>query len=166
MAFGAVHVPGVSGRDFLTVQEKTADALIAERILAFGGMHNAENCGVDAETAGKLFSFAHQQVSNRLVSLDNHAALVDSEILGETQEITLTNTQSYPFNSSVDSPVTVALQQVRKNLFYTVEASVKSHSGLVGDIVVTDKALNGFKIAFTGSGTSVTLTVRIKGGMT
>ena len=38
--------------------------------------------------------------------------------------------------------------------------------GQVGEIIVSDKALNGFKIAYTGSGSSVTLAVRIKGGMT
>lgn len=165
MAFGGVSVPSISGRDFLTVQQKTADALIAERIFSFGGIHDAENYDVDVETAEKLFRFNNQQVNNRLTELDAHDALVDSEILGETQEITLTNSQTFPFNSSVDSPVSVVLKQVRKNLFYTVETSVKTHSGLVGDIVISDKALNGFKIAFTGSGTSVTLTVRIKGGM-
>lgn len=36
----------------------------------------------------------------------------------------------------------------------------------MGDIVISDKALNGFKIAYTGSGSSVKLAVRIKGGMT
>jgi hypothetical protein len=35
----------------------------------------------------------------------------------------------------------------------------------VGDITVFDKQLNGFKIAFDGSATNVTLKLRIKGGM-
>jgi hypothetical protein len=78
--------------------------------------------------------------------------------------VTLKNTASYPFNSTVDSPVTVALSKVRKNLFYTVEAVVDSADGMVGDIHITDKALNGFKVAYDGSGKSVTITLKIKGG--
>ena len=91
---------------------------------------------------------------------------MDAEVLGELHTITLTNTQKFPFNSSVDSPKTIALTTTRKNLFYTVEAEVVAHTGMVGDVTVSDKALNGFKIAFTGSGSSVTLAVRVKGGMT
>ena len=74
--------------------------------------------------------------------------------------------RSFPFNSSVDSPETIAMTTTRKTLFYTVETEVKEHTGLVGDIIISDKALNGFKIAYTGSGSSVKLAVRIKGGMT
>lgn len=97
---------------------------------------------------------------------DEHEALMDAETLGELQEITLTNNQKIPFNSTMDSPRSVALRQTRKNLFYSVETEVLAHTGEVGDIIVSGKALNGFKIAFSGSGTSVTLAVRVKGGMT
>lgn len=96
---------------------------------------------------------------------DAHREVVESEIHGELHEVTLTNTASYPFNSSSDSPTTVALTTTRKSLFYTVEAEIVSHTGEVGDIVISDKALNGFKVSFTGSGSSVTLAVRVKGGM-
>jgi hypothetical protein len=36
----------------------------------------------------------------------------------------------------------------------------------VGSIEISAKALNGFKVAFTGSAKSVTLQIRVKGGMT
>ena len=39
-------------------------------------------------------------------------------------------------------------------------------TGEVGSIEISAKALNGFKIAFTGSAKSVTLQIRVKGGMT
>ena len=125
--------------------------------------NNMENGIQDATMAHQILAWAnfHQQRRN-----DVHEASVDAEIIGELHEITLTNTQTFPFNSSVDSPRTVALGTARKNLFYTVEAEVKAHTGLVGEVIVSDKALNGFKIAYTGSGSSVTLAVRIKGGMT
>lgn len=125
--------------------------------------NNEENGIQDATIAAQILGFGnlHQQRQN-----DEHQAQTDAEILGETKTVTLTNSAAYPFNSTVDSPTTVALTTTRKNLYYTVEAAVASHSGEVGDIHITDKALNGFKVSFDGSGSSVTLTLRIKGGMT
>ena len=55
--------------------------------------------------------------------------LIASEALGESHTVTLTNTQKFPFNSTVDSPVTVALTTRRKNLFYTVEPEISSQIG-------------------------------------
>lgn len=97
---------------------------------------------------------------------DTHITAIESETAGELQTITLKNTAATPFNSSADSPTTVALKTVRKNLFYSIETEVMAHTGIVGEIVTSDKALNGFKITYTGSGSSVTLAVRVKGGMT
>lgn len=97
---------------------------------------------------------------------DAHNRLMDSEVLGELQDISLTNSLKFPYNSTVDTPKSVSLKTTRKNLFYSVETTVKSHTGEVGEIRVTDKALNGFKISYTGSATAATITVRIKGGMT
>lgn len=68
---------------------------------------------------------------------------------------TLTNTQKYPFNNSTK---TIALNgvNVRYNKNYTVMVEVESCTGgCVGDIVVSDKLLNGFKIAYTGSAKTV-----------
>ena len=97
---------------------------------------------------------------------EEHLEEIDGEVLGEAHSVTLTNTAAYPFNSTMDTPTTVALTTTRKNLFYTVEAEITAHTGEVGDIHITDKALNGFKVSFDGSASSVTLTLRIKGGMT
>ena len=97
---------------------------------------------------------------------DAHLEEIDGEVEGEAHTVTLTNSASYPFNSTMDTPTTVALTTTRKNLFYSVEAEVTAHTGEVGDIYITDKALNGFKVSFDGSASSVTLTLRIKGGMT
>ncbi len=124
--------------------------------------NNMENGIQDSTLAGNILAWLnlHQQRRN-----DRHESIIDSEILGELHNITLTNTANLPFNSTFDSPVTIALNTTRKNLFYSVEPEIKESSGIVGDIIISNKALNGFKIAFTGSGKSVTLAVRIKGGM-
>lgn len=96
-----------------------------------------------------------------------HLALVDSEILGETKDVTLTNNEKFPFNQTRTTPHSYALAKNRKNLFYSVEVTPKTVTGgEVGDIIVKDKALNGFKLYYTGSATKVVFTVRIKGGMT
>lgn len=124
--------------------------------------NNMENGIQDAHLAAAFIGWANLQ--QQRVN-DAHRELMDSEVLGELHEITLANTGAYPFNSSSDSPTTVALKTTRKTLFYTVEAEILDHTGEVGDIIISDKALNGFKIAFTGSGSSVTLAVRVKGGM-
>jgi len=81
---------------------------------------------------------------------------------GETILLTLTNGQQYPFNDSVK---TVALKTERNHLDYTVTAEVLEYSGgCVGDIEVTEKLANGFKIAHTGSAKEVKLKVFVKGG--
>lgn len=141
--YGTVIQQGtnLSAANFNRMEEGILDAGLAATILGFGNLQ--------------------QQRQN-----DEHLTMMDDEVLGETKTVTLTNSASYPFNSTVDNPVSVALTTTRKNLYYSVEATVASHTGEVGDIHISDKALNGFKVSFDGSGKSVTLTLRIKGGMT
>lgn len=91
-----------------------------------------------------------------------HQRQLTADLTGETLEVNLTNTQEYPFNNSVQ---TVALAQQRNHLNYTVETEVLEYSGgFVGDIVVSEKLVNGFKVEHTGSATSVKLKVFVKGG--
>lgn len=61
--------------------------------------NNMENGIQDATMAAQILAWAnfHQQRHN-----DEHEASVDAEIKGELHEVTLTNTQRYPFNSSVE----------------------------------------------------------------
>lgn len=100
------------------------------------------------------------------------AALLATEVIhmnqrtadetGEAIILTLANNQEYPFNNSVQ---TVALKTERNHLDYTVTAEVLEYSGgCVGDIEVTEKLANGFKIAHTGSAKEVKLKVFVKGG--
>ena len=81
---------------------------------------------------------------------------------GEIVEATLTNTKSYPFNNSKK---TLALATPRGNLDYTVnvEAEAKDAGG-VGEIHITDKQLNGFKIEYTGAAKEVTVKCTVQGG--
>ena len=76
--------------------------------------------------------------------------------------VTLVNTKDYPFNDSVQ---TVALEAPRNNRDYGVQTEVVSAAGEVGDVVVSGKAVNGFKIAFTGSAKQVVVRYHVNGGL-
>ena len=95
-----------------------------------------------------------------LSTIHHQQAIADLQ--GETATVTLKNTQQYPFNNSTQS---VALKTERNHMDYTVETEIVDYTGgFPGDIVITEKLLNGFKMAHTGSAKSVTVKVYVKGG--
>ncbi len=125
--------------------------------------NNMEEGVADANFAAQILTEGYLQL--RRIQEHNDAEIF-AEILGETHTVTLTNGKAFPFNSTVSSPTTVALTKNRRNLYYSVEATATQVSGgLLGDIHITGKALNGFKVSFDGSAKSVTLELKIKGGM-
>lgn len=93
--------------------------------------------------------------------IKNNRELEDCK--SEIQTITLTNNQEYPFNNSIK---TVNLLETRNSLNYSIIIEVMNGiGGFIGDIVITEKALNGFKIAYTGSATSIEVKLYIQGGI-
>jgi len=78
----------------------------------------------------------------------------------EHGEVTLTNSYAYPFNNSKQ---TVALSHISED--YIVIPEVDTFDGNVGDVVVTDKLVNGFKIEFTGSAASAKIKYTVIGGI-
>lgn len=90
------------------------------------------------------------------------SGLTADQVATEEKAVTLSNSQSYPFNNSTQ---TIALSRVRNFTDYTVEAEITDHDGNVGDVRIFDRMLNGFKIAYDGSAKSATIKLRIKGGM-
>lgn len=77
--------------------------------------------------------------------------------------VTLTNSLEFPFNNSKKS---VALSPSRSNANYDVVIlSATAASGNIGEIVISDRLVNGFKMAFTGSSESVTVNYAIIGGV-
>lgn len=79
-----------------------------------------------------------------------------------TGTVTLTNTKQYPFN---DSLTTVALKSPLDNCGYAVITEMAESAGEVGDIIVFGKALNGFKLAYTGSASRAEVKYSIIGGL-
>ena len=88
--------------------------------------------------------------------------LTAAQVEVEEKTVTLSNSQSFPFNSSTQ---TLALNTVRTFTDYTVEAEITDHDGNVGDVKIFDRMLNGFKVAYDGSAKKATIKLRIKGGM-
>jgi len=86
----------------------------------------------------------------------------DGELVREEGTVVLTNTKKFPFNNSEK---TVSLEIKRGTADYTVYCEVVSVSGgCVGDINVSDKMQNGFKIQFDGDAKSVSIKYTVKGG--
>ena len=85
----------------------------------------------------------------------------DDALICEDGTVTLTNTKKFPFN---DSKKSVSLAKTQKNTKYVIIAEVTSVAGNVGDINVSDRLTNGFKMAFTGGAKSVTVKYYVIGG--
>lgn len=90
------------------------------------------------------------------------SGLTADQVATEEKAVTLSNSQSYPFNNSTQ---TIALSTVRNFTDYTVEAEITDHEGNVGEVRIFDRMLNGFKVAYDGSAKTATVKLRIKGGM-
>lgn len=76
---------------------------------------------------------------------------------------TLTNTQPFPFN---DSKQTVALSPALPDTTYAVITQILSSTGPAGEVDVSDKLVNGFKLNTTGSASSVVVDYIVIGGFT
>lgn len=84
-------------------------------------------------------------------------------LIGEKISITLNNGQTYPHNNS---KATIKIPTPRNTMDYTIAYEVENVTGgAVGEIVITDKLLNGFKVAYTGSAKSVAVNFYVRGGI-
>lgn len=90
------------------------------------------------------------------------AAQISAKEHAEKGSVTITNNQAYPFNAG---SATVALGTPRENLDYIITTEVSAAAGNVQAVEVYDKQLNGFKIRYDGSATSVTVKYYVTGGM-
>ena len=116
--------------------------------------NNMEGGILDAHTAVSLLVNAIRQQGWRVEALETATAT-------ETDSKTLTNTQAFPFNNSIQS---VALANRRDNTDYVVEILSVVANGNPGEIEITERQVNGFKISYTGSASSVTVTYTVIGG--
>ena len=108
-------------------------------------------------------SLSDNEIATELL-LNDHRQLkwkVDDSLTIDVGTITLTNTLLFPFNDSTKS---VALSVNRLNTDYIVQADIISANGNVGEISISDKLVNGFKIGYTGSAKTVTVKYIVTGG--
>lgn len=85
----------------------------------------------------------------------------NGDVLPEIGVVNLTNARQYPFNNS---ETTVNLERPRNTLNYSVVTEIVTAIGSVGDVSVSDKQLNGFKLSYNGNATSATIKYYITGG--
>ena len=109
---------------------------------------------------------AMDDIDSVVYDLDESDTLQDTKLAKllsvESATKALTNSLEYPFNNSKAS---VALTNTRDNLYYQVEIiSVTATGGPAGEILITDRQTNGFKMEFTGSATAVSVTYAMTGG--
>jgi hypothetical protein len=133
------------------VRDQDGNILQKGTPLSARNMNNIEYGILEANLIGAMLSQHNMQQKRVLADLE-----------GEIGQVNLTNSEVFPFNNSIK---TIALQKQRDNLNYRVITEVISADGNVGEIKITDKQLNGFKIAFTGSAKNVTIKYYVQGGM-
>lgn len=131
------------------VVDSSTGEVIQEGTLQNAGSFNNMEDGIEDATVAAAF-------------LVIAAGQLGAEPAVEEKTIMLTNTQSYPFNNSQK---TVSFSATRTTTAYSVDVEVLEHSGDVGDVLISDKLLNGFKVRYDGSANSATVKLIIKGGM-
>jgi len=110
---------------------------------------------LDVSTLAEFLLIAHDWQKAEIQALQKAT-------VQETGTVTLTNTATFPFNNSA---VSVPLTNTRDNMNYVVEViSVAATGGPAGEIEISDRQVNGFKMAFTGSASSVTVKYAVIGG--
>ena len=113
----------------------------------------------DSHLAGSMILNAFRQLQWENDNLRNN---INSHTWkAQTGTITLKNTSKFPFNNSLAS---VALVASMPNINYIVMVDVVDAKGNVGDVTVSDKLTNGFKLSYDGSASEATIKYPVIGG--
>lgn len=127
-------------------------------VIQQGTPQNATNFNIMDLAAFEAMLMANENARQIRFLMDSMGAVEGLKI-----PVTLKNTYDYPFNNS---NTTVQITPSRNTTDYTVEVELVSETGgSHGEFVVTDKLVNGFKLAYTGSAKSVSVNVYVRGGV-
>lgn len=127
-------------------------------VIQQGTPQNAKNFNDLEEKA-----WAAEQLAAELARVVNSHRLTLGRLVSERGSLTLTNSLGYPFNNSKK---TVVLSSPKDTVDYIVNVDAAAvGGGGVGEVVVTDKQVNGFKVEYTGGATRVDLKYTVDGGM-
>ena len=139
----------------ITHTKETGEVYVEGTPQSAENFNNMEDGIEDAHIGAVQILLGLRQIGWRVEDLETATAQ-------ETGEVTLNNSGGFLFNNS---KVTVPLTNVRDNLNYVVEIiSVTPTGGPAGEIEVSERQVNGFKIAFTGSATKVVVKYAVIGG--
>lgn len=120
--------------------------------------NNIENGVWDIYAAlGMMFNTVRQQgwqLNEAVATIDNSWQIVSGSV-------DLTNARTYPCNNSKKS---VSLRLAMGSTSYLVMTELVKSDGPVGDIEVSEKLVNGFKLAYNGSAKSATIEYIAIGG--
>jgi hypothetical protein len=145
------YLATVNATDNITINTAGAAALKDDFDTLTSDVRTDEVKLDDTYTAGRIMLF--RQIQD---GYENQAEV-------HTLSLSMTG-NAWPFNNT---ETTVALSFLRETTEYGVDVNVISYSGgRLGSITATGRALNGFKLVHDGSATSVTVRVRVTGGMT
>ena len=111
--------------------------------------NNIESGIVDAHAAADLLINFARQLGWTQDDILTWLGKVNTVYVGTA---TLTNSEEFPFHSA---PQSVSIGATLDNAYYEVQTKVTSFTGNVGEVVVSDKLTNGFKLSCTGSAPSV-----------
>ena len=127
-----------------------------------GGVYDAHAAvGLLINALRQLGWHVEEITEPRITAVENRATELEQHQVAMTGSVTLTNTQEFPFNNSLKS---VALSHALENANYEVVILSVTATGNPGEIEVSDRQVNGFKMAFTGSASSVTVNYAVIGG--
>lgn len=93
-----------------------------------------------------------------------NARETDRQML-ETETISILATIN---GSNTDFSVVIPTSKTRNRTTYNVTAEINAITGTAataGDIIITAKQINGFKIKYNGTATAVTLRLQVRGGI-
>lgn len=139
----------------ITHIKETGEVYVEGTPQSAANFNNIEDAIEDAHIGAAQMLLGIRQNTWRIEALEQDTAQ-------ETGMVTLTNSQQFPFNNSI---VTVPLTLTRDNLNYVVVViKVEATGGPAGEIEVSERQVNGFKLAFTGSASSVKVTYAVIGG--
>lgn len=156
--------------DMLTLARarKIAQALVntlGEDVSGLAGDVTELTGDLDDLSADVVIVDADGDIASKLLinALRQHIWQNEAEaLICEEGSKTLTNSRKFPFNNSQE---TVALAKTQRNTKYVVIAEVTTVAGNIGDVIVSDKQVNGFKLAFTGGASAATIKYLVIGGI-
>lgn len=161
---GEVYAEGtpLDAAHFNKMEDGIVDTQIALQVILNGLLQTQQNIEqqidaslLDVGTLSEFLLIAHGWQKMQIEDLQKAT-------IQETGTVTLTNSATFPFNNSA---VSVPLSNIRDNMNYVVEViSVTATGGPAGDIEISDRQVNGFKMSFTGSASSVAVTYAVIGG--